>query len=84
MEVSDEMRERIDEIVETLLMRLDQSGVPDVVCDRLRGPLCDRLADEGFRDFLVAHIHESPAQTLDHLVLAYDPRLELAELSYKN
>ena len=79
-----EMRERIDELVEALLTKLDTSGVPLAVCDRLRGALRERLADDVFRDFIVAHMDEPPSRTLDSLVLSYDPGLELAQLAYKN
>ena len=70
--------------MEVLLARLDTSGVPIAICDRLRDPLRDRLTDEGFRCFIVAHMHEPPGRTLDGLVLAYDPTLELVEVTYKN
>lgn len=82
--LTDEVRDRIDELVDAFLTRLDKSGVSLTVCDRLRDALRDQLANEGLREFVAARVHEPATRTLDGLVLAYDPRLEMAELTYKN
>jgi hypothetical protein len=82
--VSFEMRERIDELVEALLARLDTSGVPPGICDDLRDPLRDQLSNERFKQFIVSRMGDPPSRTLEGLVLSYDPRLDLVALAYKN
>ena len=78
------MRERIDELVEALVTRLDQSGLADEAEGHLQAVLRDQLADERFRAFIVSRMDEPPSRTLDGLVLSYDPRLDLVDLAYKN
>jgi len=78
------MNERIEELTDELVARLEEEFLPDPVQTRIAEELRDRLRGEHFSHYVASRINQPVDRTLNGLVLCFDPYQQRVELAYKH
>ncbi|UCH34286.1 MAG: hypothetical protein JSV65_17430 [Armatimonadota bacterium] len=80
----DTLRGRIGELVEELVEQLVGAGLSEQGRSSAQRFLEAQLGDERLRPLIEAKLDEPPQETLDRLVLSFDPNLPGVTLTCKN